>query len=280
MIVPGQLIPIKFSSKNAKHYRALGYTFKPGDIIYVKPEELMRNSQAKIKVCCDRCKNPQEKIVDNQSYRKAIETQGEYVCEKCHRIRDIEKCRNKLNDKSDREKQDVNQKRINTNIQRYGFDNPAKSDVIKAKTKITNIKRYGGVAPACDDSVKEKIAKTKQDSGNEYVSGPELLLKETLLKLYGNCEHHKSVSFYTLDCVINVNDVQIDVEYDGWYWHKNRQKFDAHRNDLVIRNGYKILRIKSSDNQPTDKQLIEAINKLVTTDDTYAEIILSDWGRN
>ena len=104
MIVPGQLIPIKFSSKNAKHYRELGYIFKPGDIIYVKPEELMRNSQVKIKVYCDRCENPQEKIVDNQSYRKAIETQGEYVCEKCHRIRDIEKCRNKLNDKSDREK--------------------------------------------------------------------------------------------------------------------------------------------------------------------------------
>ena len=100
--------------------------FKPGDIIYVKPEELMRNSRAKIKVCCDRCKNPQEKIVDNQSYRKAIETQGEYVCEKCHRIRDIEKCLNKVNDKSDQEKQDIIQKRINTYIQRYGFDNPAK----------------------------------------------------------------------------------------------------------------------------------------------------------
>lgn len=47
-----------------------------------------------------------------------------------------------------------------------------------------------------------------------------------------------------------------------------------------MRNGYKILRIKSSDKQPADEQIIQAINKLATTDATYAEIILPDWGRN
>jgi hypothetical protein len=45
-----------------------------------------------------------------------------------------------------------------------------------------------------------------------------------------------------------------------------------------MRNGYKILRIKSSNKQPTDAQLMDAINRLVTTDDTYVEIILPDWG--
>ena len=278
MIVPGQLIPINFSSRNANYYRNLGYTFKPGDTIYVKAEELMPGCCKEIEVICDIC--GKQKRVNNQSYHKALKTSGEYACEPCHRVRDVKKCIGQLMDKPEAEKQEIQQRRIKTIMAKYGVDNPAKSDMIKAKMKATNTARYGGVAPACNDKIKEKIAKTKQENDNEYVSGPELLLRETLLRLYGNCDHHKSVSFYTLDCVINVNDVQIDVEYDGWHWHQHRQKFDAHRNKLVIKNGYKVLRIKSSDKQPTDEQIVEAVNKLVTTDDTYAEIILSDWGRN
>lgn len=48
-----------------------------------------------------------------------------------------------------------------TNLEKYGVDNPAKADEIKEKIKNTNLKKYGVKHAFQAESVKEKIHKTK-----------------------------------------------------------------------------------------------------------------------
>lgn len=68
-----------------------------------------------------------------------------------------------------------------------------------------------------------------------------------------------------MDCLVKFKDVLIDVEYDGWYWHKDRGEYDRRRNYYVINNGYRILRIKADkkDTLPSKQQIQEAIDYLV-----------------
>ena len=48
-----------------------------------------------------------------------------------------------------------------TNLEKYGVDNPAKADEIKEKIKLTNLQKYGVEHAFQAESVKEKIHKTK-----------------------------------------------------------------------------------------------------------------------
>ena len=60
----------------------------------------------------------------------------------------------------------ANQEQIKqTNLQRYGVDNPSKAKEIIEKRKNTNQKLYGGNAPICNKDVKEK---TKQTNLEKY----------------------------------------------------------------------------------------------------------------
>lgn len=76
-----------------------------------------------------------------------------------------------------------------------------------------------------------------------------------------------------MNCMVNINDSKIDVEYDGWYYHKDKQDYDNRRDIFVQSNGYKVLRIKGNYQIPTEEQLQEAINYLVKGN-LYAKIIL------
>ena len=50
----------------------------------------------------------------------------------------------------------TNEKRKITNIERYGVDNVAKSEIIKDKTASTNIERYGSISSFQNSSVRDK----------------------------------------------------------------------------------------------------------------------------
>lgn len=69
-------------------------------------------------------------------------------------------------------------------------------------------------------------------------------------------------------------DRRVVIEYDCWYWHRNKIEEDRERAQEIIDEGWKVLSIKSNSNIPTLEQLITAIAKL----DTYGELVLNDWG--
>ena len=74
--------------------------------------------------------------------------------------------------------------------------------------------------------------------------------------------------------VTSNNGEKIDVEYDGWYWHKDTEERDKKRNYKVLNLGYKILRIKSKFLLPTEGQIKLAVEYLTNENHHYTEIVL------
>ena len=98
-----------------------------------------------------------------------------------------------------------------------------------------------------------------------------------LQKEYTICELNYPVDKYSLDCFVSINNICIDVEYDGWYWHNLNGIDDSIRDEVMFDHGIKVLRIKSSKMLPDPEILKSHITKLIQSDAMYDEIILSDW---
>ncbi len=93
---------------------------------------------------------------------------------------------------------------------------------------------------------------------------------------YPSSELNKPFDSCFLDIYLCVDGVEIDIEYDGWYWHQDTLR-DIRRDKHLQSKGIKVLRIRSGNLLPTEEELFAAIDELVTTDRKFKEIILSDW---
>lgn len=154
-----------------------------------------------------------------------------------------------------------------TQTAKYGEGNITQTPEISAKIMATNIARYGVPYTTQAPEVIAKMRKSLYQNGNIPTSKPEAGICLTLHKLFGahNCWDGYSVDRINLDCLVTVDDVQIDFEYDGKYWHKDREEQDMRRNFFLIRRGYKVVRIKANkqDALPTEQQIIDAVDYLV-----------------
>ena len=103
---------------------------------------------------------------------------------------------------------------------------------------------------------------------------------ELLRNIYGEkyCIPSFCVGNLCLDCLVIINDILIDVEYDGVYWHQNRGQKDAARNAILLKMGYKILRIKGNNKDilPTTFEIKNAINSLVNGEHNLIFIDMND----
>lgn len=188
--------------------------------------------------------------------------------------------------KSPMQNQMVKDKAKETIREKYGVDSPMQNQEIRNKAQNTNIEKYGVpcylMLPFAKEKAHsleaiEKANKTMQINGSCKTSKQQKELNEMLKDIYKESEMNVACSKFSLDCVINVNGCKIDVEYDGWYWHKDIRK-DLIRDRIVQREGYKVLRIKSGNLLPTKEQIINAVNLLIKEDKKFTQIILSDWG--
>lgn len=179
---------------------------------------------------------------------------------------------------------------VNEFIEKYGVDNPMKNEAVQQKAKRTNRQRYGGNCSMCDEAVRQKSVetcmkkygvpnayqskeiqakarKTLCENGNIPTSKAEKEMCRLLCKIFGKdkCLANYPVGVFTLDCLLQIGEERIDVEYDGFYWHKNRKQKDGARNAILMNEGYRILRIKANnqDSMPSQKQIKEAVDYLV-----------------
>ena len=83
-----------------------------------------------------------------------------------------------------------------------------------------------------------------------------------------DCDLNKPCDSCFLDCAIVYNSINIDVEYDGEYWHQDEQQ-DRRRDEFVKSQGYKILRIRGRYDIPTKEQLVQHIEELVNSQHTF-----------
>lgn len=116
-------------------------------------------------------------------------------------------------------------------------------------------------------------------NGNKVsTSSQQIKVKDMIEEMYPEChlELNYVLSSLFLDLCLFIDDeIKIDIEYDGSYWHKDSQK-DRRRDEFVKSQGFKILRIRSGHLLPSKEQLQEAIEKLVGGYN-FTTIILKDW---
>ena len=300
MLIQDQNIEVTWNAFIKNYYVEKGYNYtKMGDIFLVSLKDLLKSSHSKVRVICDYCGIEFEKTYKDYNSQHdngdcCKHCQGKkalYVGEK----RYGENYRGRI--------------LKNIAIERYGVDNVAKNEIIKDKIKQTNINKYGVSSALCKDYknkkypdswntlsrqkreytnilkygckyplssplIREKINKSYYNNGTQKTSSQQLEIFKILKNEYSICELNYPVSNCSLDCMIEVNNIKIDIEYDGEYWHQDIQK-DRKRDEFIKTNNYKILRIKGKHNIPSKEQLIDSINTLIMTDKQYLEIKLT-----
>lgn len=166
-----------------------------------------------------------------------------------------------------------------TNLEKYGCKNPMQNEEVKKRLKKTNLKRFGVENAMQSPEIKRKVFKKLQGTEKVNTSKQQKSIFKILKQKYGtnNVTLNKLLKDVFLDIEVRVDDVLIDIEYDGWYWHRDKENEDRRRNYAVISDGYKVLRIKAARDIPTNEELFDAINFLICSKHHFKEIKLPDW---
>ncbi|MHB0943242.1 DUF7487 domain-containing protein [Paenibacillus sp. ALE1] len=187
----------------------------------------------------------------------------------------------------------------NTILQRYGVINISQTDGYKKKFKQTSLKNWGTESPLQNKEVREKIRKTiverygcsnplqnkdiqkKQmatlmKNGNIPTSSQQIKIFEMLNEDY-NVTLNLPIGRCFFDIALIIDDIKIDIEYDGAVFHKYRQIEDRKRDEYAKSKGWKILRIKSAHKVPCIEEIKTKIESLIDSDHTYSEIVMDDW---
>lgn len=265
MLIPNQMIEIKWNNKNKDWYVSKGYVFtKSYDTVLIKAEDLAKGSHKKVLVSCDYCGK-----IFSKTYKEYIKGKktGKDCCNSCQKLKTAEVCMEKYGASNVFALEEVKEQIKHTNLEKYGHENIAHG-VLKEKIKETNMKKYGVPYSTQAKEVIVKMRKSLQEKGCVPTSQKQLEVYNMLVQLYGkeSCILNYPYDRLNFDCLLIVNDIKIDVEYDGWYWHKDKQEEDKRRNYFLTKKGFKVLRIRSLEEIPTISQIKEAVNILVKTD--------------
>ena len=172
--------------------------------------------------------------------------------------------------------EEIKNKIVATNLQKYGVEYFSQTEEFLIKRGQTNIKRYGYESPMKNIEIKEKSIKTMYEHGTQKTSTQQLKVYEMIKNKHPDVILNYPFSSLSLDIFVEINNVKIDIEYDGWFFHQDKQK-DIKRDKFLQSQGFKTLRIRSGHLLPTEQELFDAIDYLVNTEHHFKEIVLSDW---
>lgn len=159
----------------------------------------------------------------------------------------------------------MKQKTKETCLKRYGVDNASKSPLVKDRIKETWMEKYGVENIMDLPEFREKILSSFVKNNNCPTSKMQEAVSDIVKDIYGKeaVADNVQVGECILDILLSYKGDKIDIEYDGWYWHKNRQEQDKRRNYYLMDQGYKVLRIRSMEELPTKEQIRQGIDYLV-----------------
>lgn len=162
-----------------------------------------------------------------------------------------------------------------TCVERYGVESPFESEIVKEKIKQTCLEKYGVPYAIMNEDVFCKMLDSKTNNQTNRTSKQEQKCCSLIKQVFGEeyCQPSFRESKYTLDCKLEKDGIKVDIEYDGWYWHKQNQDYDKDRNDYMLNKGYNVIRIISNGKMPTKTQLLNAFNSFVKD---YTQIIYID----
>ena len=174
---------------------------------------------------------------------------------------------------------EIKEKKKQTLMNNWGVRYPLQNSEILNKVKQTTFKRWGVENAMRNPIIKEKARRTLEEKGSVPTSQQQIKLFEMCKDNFKEFKItlNKQVKSFNLDIeIITSNNIKIDLEYDGWYWHKNKGK-DFARDYIIKKEGYKIIRVCSGKQLPTIEQIQNAINYVSQENKNFAKIVLSDW---
>lgn len=278
-------VEIAPSNKNYKYYQELGYEIpkekdnrgrfrtKKGTKITVMAKDLTSGSHVRVDVSCDYCGK-----IKNVTYKDYLKNHDNVLgdcCQKCRSIKYKNTLKEKYGAESSFDIPGVKEKVMESNINNFGVAWPQQSLEIYQKSVNSLQMKYGVDRPLQNKEILSKMINSWSENGNAPTSKPQLELFEKLKGMcIGECSLEVPCDKCLLDIVLCINNVKIDIEYDGVYWHKDTQR-DRRRDFFVKKSGYKIIRIKGNkkDSIPSSEVIKEAIDYLISGH-SYKEIIM------
>lgn len=276
-------VQVAVNSRNKQMYQDAGYDIPTvwdekhkkmvvhrGTKIVVNIEDLAIGSHEKVDVKCDYCNT-----IKRVTYKDYLKNHDDILgdcCIKCRPLKYKDTMLKRYGVENSFQSEELMERARNTNREKYGYDWHMQRPEYQEHLGQLMMEKYGvGHAFQVDAILAKAMATRCKNSGNP-TSKPQLKLAKLLLEMYGNCEIEVPCGRCSLDCVVVLCNMRIDVEYDGWYWHQDEQR-DRRRDAFVKSNGYQILRVKSNkhDDIPTKEQIDEKI-QLLLRGWHYAEI--------
>ena len=286
-MLENQKVKIKWNSYTKKYYIEKGYNFtKIGDEFFVDVFDLQQSSGAKVKVICDYCGKEFEKTYKNYNIGRKSVIQKD-SCESCKGLKRKDVLFEKYGVVSPTKIEGVREKQIKTMLQKYGVESYSSTEEGKEKIRQTNLRKYGSEYFTTSDKFKKislekygvdnpgKSGEVRQKAMESFVknstvpkSKGEIKTCEMLIEMFGSdkCFPSYQVDSFALDCLIVINGVKIDFEYDGKYWHEQRKVQDRARDEILKAKGFKVFRVVSSSKIPSKEQITEGINYLLSDD--------------
>lgn len=174
-------------------------------------------------------------------------------------------CLNKYGCEYSFQNENVKDKCKQTWLSKYGVDNASKSPIVINKIQNTWIKKYGVKNIMELEYFRNKILNSFVSNNNCPTSSLQENLHDMVKGIYKDCQVDENVpeGNCLLDIVLYKGDVKIDIEYDGWYWHKDKQERDKRRNYYLLNRGYKIIRVRSNYALPTVEQITNSVDLIV-----------------
>ena len=300
-----ETIEMKWSPSNKNKYMNKGYIYTfMGDVFLAKAEDVLEiSSGAKIPVYCDYC--GEKYWPTSRNYQKHRQHDMVDCCVSCKGKKIQSTLQSKYGVSNVMQLQDVKQKHQSTCMERYGALSPLASQDIYQKTqdsfnqhyhtengiadlrkveelnqKIenTNMLKYNGISPFCSEDIRKQIRESLYNNGTCPTSKKQIALNTMIQDIFGNCTLNYPCDQVSLDCMTIIDGIKIDVEYDGWYWHKDTRNKDTRRDNYVKSQGYKVLRIVAyEDRLPTIQELTESINVLLNENRSFYRIELNKY---
>lgn len=289
MLVENQIIVTKWHPRNKEHLESKGYIYtRIGEEVSVRLEDMKEGSKCKVRVICDYC--GEECLKTYKDYFRQRKESGKDACKKCHEQKAMHTNQERYGGPTPMSSEEIKEKMScgfmekygvawvtqaaeiqrkieDTYMAKYGTKRASQSEAVKNKMIATNLERFGGRSSQCSVEVREKSMRTKLANDTIPSSRPEREMICRLQKMYGseNCYPQFVLDKIAFDCLLKVNDVLIDVEFDGNYWHQDTHK-DIRRDYFTINQGFKVLRFRGNHNSPTYEQIQQGVNYLVNSE--------------
>lgn len=175
---------------------------------------------------------------------------------------------------------EIQEKMRRTTQEHYGVDYSLASKEVREKAKVTMLEIYGVENAGQSSLIREKAQKTMLMNSTVRTSQQQRKIFDILSQHFEEVKLNFPCGKYSLDCYFKYKSSSFDVEYDGWYWHSLIEEQDKMRDEYVISQKIKIIRIRGGRELPLEETLLSAIEKVEEENLPFYELFLPEWIEN